>query len=501
MDRAQWILKETLQKVRNSALHRLFHEAHYGARSQAAGTDLQQLQMTHGSLDELEQGLREPGRNTLQSNSVRASLMQIGYSGPSPIPLQERTTVRDAATQTDDRCATPVGLHNPHDDPPSIQMTLDPAIPPALHYFAEQDLGKVVVIMDGSVEVPVLLLQPGLIYMMKEIRSSKQVVSALEERSRIAVHAIQTANEDTNVSPKSLKESSIPEERIIDVEHETASAGDVKDSSWDQVLLIDQNLSSEKENLDLTRIAFVNTIERALWEAELLDPIPDPDDAWKAKEHLYNHSIPDAPEGEASKSSVVSADELFRRAALADLAEAHQNYMDHLDQFERRGEMYENDFHDYKCAVDNGTCSLTKTDFDRVYVENISNLTQWLRKTEAAYEAALENARRLKLLINEYDQESNFVSDVSDGYRESFEASICAVVDRRVIEKWNEQVPTPKPSEHGGQDAQSLYIAQPDLMEVDPWDAKSVGLSSSVSMKDETRNRRRIDRWRQQCGL
>ncbi|MCJ1394094.1 hypothetical protein MMC18_006972 [Xylographa bjoerkii] len=501
MDRAQWLVKETFQRVRKSALHRLFHEEHSADGSRAGFTVPQRRLITRSSFNDLEWGVPQPGRDASEPSGVRDAATQTEARLTSPVHLHKFTSIRNAATQTDDGCAGPAEHSNSHEGLPSVQVALNSDTVAALCSLAEQDPGKAVAVMDKSMDVPVLLLQPGLMYIMKEIRSSKQVVTALEEKSRIAVQAMQTASEVINDSSEDHKDDSTPDEQIDHVEHNTAAAEDARDSSWDQVLAIDRNLKSERQNLESIRYAFVDIIENALSEAELLEPIPDQDEAWKAKEHLYDHSNTGPPITETASSSVVSADELFRRAALAELAKAHHRYMDHLDQFEKRGDMYEYDFRDYTQAVEDGTCSLTMTDFDRTYVENISNLTHWLRKTEAAYEAALERARRLKLLTNEYEQESNFVSEVSDGYRESFEASISAGVDRRIIERWNEEVSTAIPVEHGGQDSQSLYIEQPYLTEVDQWDAKSVGLSSSVSMKDETRNRRRIDRWRQQCGL
>ncbi|MCJ1379521.1 hypothetical protein MMC17_002622 [Xylographa soralifera] len=500
MDRAQWLVKEALQKVRNSALHRLFHEEHHAEGIQARGTVSQQHRITLKSLDELERGVREPGRQTFKLSGVRDAATQTENRTTNPGQRTECTSIRNGATQTQDRGVSVVETYASHKDLPPIQVALNSDTPAALYSLAEQNLGKVVAVMDKSMDIPVLLLQPGLMNIMKEIRSSKQVVNALEAKSRKAAEVLQKHAEDLNSSLKDLQDST-SNEQIDHKEHERAVVEDVNNNPWDEILTIDQALKSERQNLEMTRYAFVDIIERALSDGELLEPMPDQDEAWKAKEHLYHHSNPVTPVTETFSSGVVSADELFRRAALEDLAKAHQRYMDHLDQFESRGDMYENDFRDYRQAVEDGTCSLTMTDFDRTYVENISNLTHWLRKTEAAYEEALETARRLKLLTNEYEQESNFVSDVSDGYRESFEASICAGVDRRIVERWNEEVLTTMPLEDNSLDTHSLFIEQSDMTEVDQWDAKSVGLSSSLSMKDGTRNRRRIDRWRQQCGL
>ncbi|MCJ1437484.1 hypothetical protein MMC27_006871 [Xylographa pallens] len=500
MDRAQWLVKETLQKVRSSALHRLFHEEHHAEGIQTRRVVSQKHRITLKSLDELERGVRESGRGTLILSGVQDAATQTESRTTNPRQLAGYTSIRTGATQSQDPSMNAVESYASHKDLPPIHETLNPNTLPALYNLAKQSNGKAVAVMDNSMNAPVLLLQPGLMNIMNGIRSSKQVVNALEEKSRKAVQAMQENAESIDRSLKDLKDLT-SDEQIDPKEHVRVAVEDVKNSPWDELLTIDRALKSERQNLQMARYAFVDIVERAMSEGELLEPMPDQDEAWKAKEHLYHHSNPVTPVTENASSSIVSADELFRRTALEDLATAHHRYMDHLDQFESRGDMYENDFRDYKQAVDNGTCSLTMTDFDRIYVENISNLTHWLRKTEAAYEEALERARDLKLLTNEYEQESNFMSEISDGYRESFEASICAGVDRRTIERWNEEVLIAIPFKDNGLETQSLYIKQMDVTEVDQWDAKSVGLSSSVSMKDETRNRRRIDRWRQQCEL
>ncbi|MCJ1289032.1 hypothetical protein MMC34_000564 [Xylographa carneopallida] len=488
MDRAQWLVKETIHKVRISALHRLFHEGRHSIHSQVSDTVSQQYEQSYNSLDELERGIRGTGPDRPKPGSVQDPAIQ---STTRSIQHQEVPNVRNAATQTEGRAIDSCN------SPSSLLGALSAETLAALCSLAEKDPGKAIAVRDKSSNLPVLLLQPGIMFMMEDIRSSIQVVNSLEERSRNAVQAILTTYEDIAVSSDDLKETSNGDEQGRDIENEKAMIENAKNNAWKEVLLIDEAISSQKKNLELTRNKFINTIESALSEAELLAPISNKDDAWKAKEHLYNHSVPAILATENASISVVSVDELFRRAALEDLSEAHHRYMDHLDQFENRDDEYENDYREYRQAIEDGTCSLTMTDFDRTYVRNISNLTRCLRKAEAAYEKALDTARRLGLLENEYEQESNFASEVSDGYRESFEASICARVDRRIIERWNEAVLIAGPLEYHGLDTQSLHIEQVDMIEVDEWDAKSVGLSSSVSMKDKSRNRKRIDRWRQ----
>jgi hypothetical protein len=57
-------------------------------------------------------------------------------------------------------------------------------------------------------------------------------------------------------------------------------------------------------------------------------------------------------------------------------------------------------------------------------------LTRALIDAEAAYEDVLTRARALRIIGNDFDQESDFVDHADDGYRESFEADMAAGADR-----------------------------------------------------------------------
>ncbi|MCJ1284896.1 hypothetical protein MMC26_004233 [Xylographa opegraphella] len=392
MDRAQWLVRETLHRVRISALHRLFHEGHHTEASKVNGIILRQYQQTRNSLDDLERGIRELGPETPQPTTVRDAGAQ---NSKALIQLDEVPSVLNSTKQTEEP------FTDSYNSPPSIQAVLNGDTPAALCSREKKQPGKSAAAIDKSTNIPVLLLQPGLMYMMEHIRSSTQVVYCLEEKRRNAVQAIQTTYEDKAVSSEALKTTLNDEEQISDTVHEKEMTEDAKNDAWREVLLMDQTISNERKNLDLTRMAFLSTIERALSEAQLLKQIPDKDEAWKAREQLYNRSMPALPTNKTASVSVVSADNLFRRAALANLSEVHNLYMDHLDQFENRGGMYENDFREYRQAFNEGACSLTMTDFDRTYVRNITNLTRGLQKAEVAYDTALQQARRLGLLEND----------------------------------------------------------------------------------------------------
>ena len=137
-----------------------------------------------------------------------------------------------------------------------------------------------------------------------------------------------------------------------------------------------------------------------------------------------------------------------------------------------------------------GTARSSKSEFDRIDLSNPRNLTAAIIEAEASHEYAKSQARALGIMGNDVGQESNFVSQESDGYRESLDAAICAGVNRDYIEAWSTEVGDRR---HDYED--------PEGHRSDKWDAETVEISDSISLVDRGRNRREIDRRRKICGL
>lgn len=193
--------------------------------------------------------------------------------------------------------------------------------------------------------------------------------------------------------------------------------------------------------------------------------------------------------------SIVSVDKLFRRNASHDIMTAGYALRQRRAQFDNRQNDYESELERFQFARANGTTSCTQTLFDCLAFEGVQQLTRALINAEADQESVLERARALGILQNEYDQESNFISDISDGYHESEEASLQAAVDRTFIRSWTDNIVHSPPEEL--EELQELEEGQ----EPDEWEAKTIGISDSISVVDYSRNRERIDRWREFCGI
>jgi hypothetical protein len=195
------------------------------------------------------------------------------------------------------------------------------------------------------------------------------------------------------------------------------------------------------------------------------------------------------PEG---KRKSPTASELARWAA-ADARDEALQYM-HDKSYElrhaRKKVEYWKDYYDeeYKAFcqhVADGRLQESKTYYDRIMLRSEIEATENLIKVEKEWEVARERARQLGGILNESDQESNFLDHADDGYRESMEVNIISQVDRERIQYWL---------------AHTDDKTEPSN-EWDTWDAKTVGLSDSVSLVAEGKERRRIDRWQTKCEL
>ena len=154
-----------------------------------------------------------------------------------------------------------------------------------------------------------------------------------------------------------------------------------------------------------------------------------------------------------------------------------QKRVDHWNDY------YDEEHKAFCRQVADGFLQETKTYFDRIMLRSEFKATEHLIQVEKGCEAARERARQLGGILNESDQESNFLDHADDGYRESMEANMISNVDRARIQDW--LVKTANKTEPSD--------------ECDDWDARTVELSDSVSLVAEGKERKRIDRWQAMC--
>ncbi|KAK3660440.1 hypothetical protein LTR56_000816 [Elasticomyces elasticus] len=166
--------------------------------------------------------------------------------------------------------------------------------------------------------------------------------------------------------------------------------------------------------------------------------------------------------------------------------------------FDDRSEARDREKAENEAAVAHGDTprDATPLDFDlRWFVRN-----QELSRSVIDAEAALAQAKKACLdggvSVVERDQESGFADHTSDGYGESAEAAwIEDVQDSGKVDGWINDLPD---------SASSAAEAVRDEVEVDEWDARSIGSSDNDSPYPRFADgswRRRIDDWNKVCGL
>ena len=143
-------------------------------------------------------------------------------------------------------------------------------------------------------------------------------------------------------------------------------------------------------------------------------------------------------------------------------------------------------------AATTGEPSTTQEEFDLRWFQKIQELTHELIEAESAFSAAKATAAEEGVEIQVGDQEFGFMDDPEDGYRLS--------QDQAMID-WAQQAPGIDEWMSG-----ILEVASPSFNEQtereDEWQADEVQTSDSISMVAwDAGDRKRIDKWRQVCGL
>ena len=146
---------------------------------------------------------------------------------------------------------------------------------------------------------------------------------------------------------------------------------------------------------------------------------------------------------------------------------------------------YDDELAAYSKNLAQGETETTRTEFDNMLLAEQRVVVGEVGDAERGLGEAMKWARELGVVVGGFEQESNFLDHVDDGYRLSMEADMVAHVDRSRIERWMaEKEDRPNHSED---------------VDVDEWEARSVGLGDSISVVAEGRERERIERWRRLC--
>ena len=183
---------------------------------------------------------------------------------------------------------------------------------------------------------------------------------------------------------------------------------------------------------------------------------------------------------------------LVERAVINDYYAAKFKLRQAAREFDDRLDRYDNQAEVFKSLRASGDASCSTTQFGLKSVARRQRLTKELIEAEADLKKAKAKAIDAGVDVKDEDQSNGFVDDTGDGYRTSMEAEIARTVNRDRIQVWLDTVP-------GIPDFELTLINVPlgeVHAEIDEWDAKSVEVWESGSMRAEGTERRHIDKWR-----
>lgn len=350
---------------------------------------------------------------------------------------------------------------------------------------------RIISAKDGTKECFALLMNHDIVGKLNQIRALDHKVGTLQSKFDDADGDAVGAQIFLDLSEASIANcNDVDEQNRIRKDMDGASERLQKASEKRE--RIRHYLDIHLHNLAFCRNQWQEMFERVMVPAGLLDAITEEDSVEPGLETSNSHLDEQASEAasDASNDTVISLDQLNRMATYEKVQKTEDWLHQVQDKFDARRTTYNNEWCEYRQAVEDGTCSVTQSTFDRMDLLNVRHQTFLLIDAEAAYEHAKSQARALGINGNDLDQESDFVDDVEDGeYLESLEAELLTSIDRDFIEGWCTEVSDDEDEETlKGQDS-------------DEWDAKTVDISDSISLVDRGRNRRRIDRWQEICGL
>lgn len=192
-----------------------------------------------------------------------------------------------------------------------------------------------------------------------------------------------------------------------------------------------------------------------------------------------------------------SEEEQARQQVINNLWAAKETLDQARRDFEEREATRAREFQENQAAADRGepTTDATSDEFDMRWVVRYGELTRNLIDAEAAYAEVKRTAFKAGVPLPFEDNETvceAMDEDDGAGYTISKEQELVASVPSPTVRRWLDKVPE-------GVEVGSPSFGDGVRSESDEWEAEEVGISDSVSLVAEGRERARIDRWRKAC--
>ncbi|KAL8675121.1 MAG: hypothetical protein Q9168_000492 [Polycauliona sp. 1 TL-2023] len=332
-------------------------------------------------------------------------------------------------------------------------------------------------------------------FIRKDLRKVKREVESEKNMIAYKTDALQDTNDQAEIAKI--------HEEISNTRSRLAAAVQCVEAIEEEVLTLTDNLAFSREQCQ-------EMLEDVLGREDLLevadpeisgevDPTVSRGSRYSVEHPLGEEGVPPVERQGAGEEIInVQLEDVVRRTAKEDFEEKRNHFYTLDEAFEHRQENLVAEKAEYLRRVEEGTCELSQTDFDLLALEDFQRLTANLRHAEMEFEDAFKRAKQLGVLDEHdaYYQQSVF-SEWSGGYPMSMEDAMVGCAPTKRIDFWQDRVDE---SQGAGLEPWGNPELEPEDRAMEDCDVKSVAISDSWSCVDWTRNRRRIDRWREIAG-
>ncbi|KAL8738578.1 MAG: hypothetical protein Q9181_000629 [Wetmoreana brouardii] len=375
---------------------------------------------------------------------------------------------------------------------------------------------QVIMASDGYKDCLAILLTSEMVGKINQIATRSRRLKFVTGNLKRTRQEVTSAQNLMNYKLDALHDTTDPAENAR-IHEEIDRAEKRRDGAHSCLDALEDEIETLTINLAFSRNQSQEMFENVLMKMNLLE-VPDPElagetvpaaesdyDVEKILGHEERYTERHANEIRDGGERDTIQPELNELLAAREDLEQKRNALITLDEaFEHRQENLAEEKAEYLRCVREGTCHVTQTDFDLMALEDDRELTANLRSAQESFEESFKRAKQLGIL-DEHDahyQESIF-SEWSGGYAMSMENAMIRSAPTKRIDWWQETVE----QSHGGRPWNGTELepwGSPDLepvtLEMDDCEVRSVAISDSWSCVDHSRNRKRIDRWREIAG-
>ncbi|KAL8685706.1 MAG: hypothetical protein Q9218_007591 [Villophora microphyllina] len=370
---------------------------------------------------------------------------------------------------------------------------------------------QVILANDGSKDCLALLLTHEMVTKINQIATRSRRLEFITAKSKAVKQESISAENLVEYKTDALQDTDNQAE-IARIKEDIEQAQERQGEAAKRLNALEDEIETLTANLAYSREQCQEILEDSLGKMDLLD-IHEPEFASEVRPYAEIHDSKEQSGNHHQQTSAEPYDwvEETNRWEHDDIEVARHDFEEKRnalaeldDMFEHRQYALAEEKAEYRRCVEEGICHITQTDFDLMDLQDFGKLTGKFKKAQEDFEESFRRAKEVGAL-DERDahyQESVF-SEWSGGYPMSLEDAMIGSAPLKRISFWQDTVEPENIRLFGemtGTEPWGAPDTEPEALEMDDCDIKSAAISDSWSCVDRSRNRRRIDRWREITG-